>query len=317
MGQLIQLLDDGAGVQISTMLIAKEANGKLMVDTLLSADGTGSLTLLQCGSDTGIWQAVPFYIPSDTNNMEVPSFTLRFKAVSDDPNESVDSCQLHIISSGSVEAFSNGSSATIDQVGRWYQADTFGVVSIIVSTSDMASFTFQVNQFQANGQTSVTVQSKVLNPNGKLNEKLVKINHKEDLLNARTQTGDLLITPGTVNDQDAEQAAQMISQLNKQQILLGQPGLPLKKFHGTPKIYNPKNLRPKILAGRLSQGLEDDPNETSRFLDKMSVSSWYDPWGFFSWVYDKAKQATKWVLTTIGTSAFGPLANANICSYYN
>ncbi|KAJ3460819.1 hypothetical protein MRS44_011686 [Fusarium solani] len=296
-GQLIPLLDEGQGAQISTLLAAKEAQGALMVDTLLSADGTGNLTMLQCASDTGIWQLVPFYAPSDANNMDVPSFTLRFKASSDDPTQPVQSCQLHIVSSGAVEVFANGASATIDTKGKWYQADAFGVVSVIVSTADMSSFTFQVDQFQAAGGTSVAIQADVLNPNGKLNTKLAFIQHANDLLNAKTQTGEPLIAPGAVSHQDAEQAASMINQLNKTQIFLGRPGQPLKRIDNSPKVYNPKGKRPTILACIVG---DNTPREIERFLDRLSETSWYDPWGFFSWCYEKAKQATSWVLQKIG-----------------
>ncbi|KAI5461885.1 hypothetical protein BGZ63DRAFT_424737 [Mariannaea sp. PMI_226] len=295
-GQLIPLLDDGQGDQISTMLAAKEPDGELMVDTLLAADGAGNLTMLQCASDTGIWQTVPFYAPSDANNMEVPSFTLRFKATSDDPTQPVADCQLHIISSGAVQVLANGSSATIDKEGKWYTADPFGVVSVIISTSDMSSFTFQVDQFQAAGGSPVAVQVAVLNPNSKLNEKLAFIKTKDDLLNAKTQTGDPLIAPGSVSPEDAEQAASMINQLNTNQMLHGQPGMPLKRVHNKPKMYNPMGKRPKILAGRVGG---NSPEEISDFLDRLTETSWYDPWGVFNWCYEKAKQATSWVIQKI------------------
>ncbi|GIK05330.1 hypothetical protein Aspvir_009437 [Aspergillus viridinutans] len=295
-GQLIQLLDDGSGGQISTMLIAKETTSDLLVDTVISVDSSGSLTLLQCGSDTGIWQAVPFYLPSDSNTMEVPSFTLRFKASSDDSNQPVQYCQLHIKCSGSVIAFCNGVSQIIDQQGRWYQADSFGAVSVIISTSDMASFTFQVNQFKSSGHSAVPVQAAVLNPNMKLNAKLTAINSGNDLLNAKTQTGDPLIVPRTVSQADADQAANIVSQLNKSQIFLGDPNLPLRKFSNKRKVYNPNNETPQFLAGRIL----GDKDEVTDFIKHVSFSSWYDPWGAFSWVYRKAQEATKWVLNKVG-----------------
>ncbi|WAO91584.1 Hypothetical protein NCS54_00906000 [Fusarium falciforme] len=206
--------------------------------------------------------------------MDVPSFTLRFKAPSDDPTQPVQNCQLHIVSSGVVEVFANGATATIDTEGKWYQAGAFIVASVIVSTADMSSFVFQVDQFQAAGGNSVVIQADVLNPNGKLNSKLAFIQHADDLLNAKTQTGDPLITPGAVNQQDAERAAAMINQFNKTQIFLGRPGQPLKRNDNSPKLYNPKTKRPTIIAGI----------------------------GFFSWCFEKAKQATSWVLQKIGNT---------------
>ncbi|KAM6506898.1 hypothetical protein FALCPG4_018716 [Fusarium falciforme] len=267
-GQLVPLLDDRQGAQISTLLAAKEAQGQLMVYTLLAADGTGNLAMLQCASDTGIWQSVPFYAPSDANNMDVPSLTLRFKPSSDDPTQPVQNCQLHIVSSGAVEVFANGASATIDSQGKWYQADAFCVVSVIVSTADMSSFTFQVDQFLAAGGSSVVIQTEVLNSNGKLNAKLAFIQHADDLLNAKTQAGDLSIAPGSVSQQDAEQTTAMINQLNKSQMFLGRPGQPLKKIDSRPKIYNPKGERPTILAGIVG----NHPGEIDEFLDRLTAS---------------------------------------------
>ncbi|KAI8663940.1 hypothetical protein NCS55_00900600 [Fusarium keratoplasticum] len=159
--------------------------------------------------------------------MDVPSFTLRFKALSDDPTQPVQNCQLHIVSSDVVEVFANCASATIDTEGKWYQADAFGVVSVIVSTADMASFTLQVDQFQAVG------------------------------------------------------------------------GQPLKRIDNNPKVYNLKGKRPTILAGIVG---DNTPRKIERFLDRLSETSWYDPWGFFSWCYEKPKQATSWILQKIGNA---------------
>jgi len=297
-GQLIQLLEDGTGGQISTMLTAIEPNGELYVNTLLSVDQSGSLTLLQCASDTGIWQQVPFFVPSAANNMEVPSFTLRFIAKSDDPNQPVANSLLHITASGSVEAFSNGESATIDQEGRWYPADTSGVVSIIVSTADMASFTFQVDQFQAQAQTAVTITTEVLNPNAKLNAKLVSLNIKSgnDLLNAKTQTGDQLIKAGTVPQADADNAAKIINQLNALSLVAGRPSRQLKKWKNYPNIDIPLGVLPEILCGCMPK----NPVAQARFLKRLSLGDWRTGWGFFPWVYQKAKDAVNWVVQKAG-----------------
>jgi hypothetical protein len=299
-GQLIQLLDDGEGGQISTILVVKEAHGELLVNTLISADQNGSLTLLQCGSDTGIWQPVPFFVPSASNNMEVPSFTLRFQAKSDDPNQPVENCQLHITASGSVEAFSNGDSATLDQEGRWYQADNFGVVSVIISTSDMASFTFQVDLFQAQGQYATPVTSIVLNPNAKLNTKLMAIKTGDDLLNAKTQTGEPLIPSGTVSQTDADHAAELITQMNAMSLVMGQPSYQLKKWKDYPAFDIPMGVTPTILGGCVPE----DPAALAAFMARLSKHDWRTGWGFFPWIYRKAKQATNWVLQKAGTCTF-------------
>ncbi|KAM6529569.1 hypothetical protein FALCPG4_007699 [Fusarium falciforme] len=227
--------------------------------------------MLQCTSYTRIWQSVPFYAQSDANNMDVPNFTLRFKAPSDDPTQPVQNCQLHIVSSGVVEVFANGASATIDTEGKWYQADAFIVVSVIVSTADMSPLS---SKWISSRLLGAILWSSRTMPNGKLNSKLASIQHADDLLNAKTQTGDPLITPGAVSQQDAEQAAAMINQFNKTQIFLGRPGQPLKRNDNSPKLYNPKTKRPTIIAGIVG---ENTPRERERFLDKMSGTSWYGP----------------------------------------
>lgn len=108
----------------------------------------------------------------------------------------------------------------------------------------------------------------------------------------------------------------MISKLNKQQIFLGRPGLPLSRLKPGRRVYNPHNLRPKFLAGRVSTGLSDSPDQISEFLDKMSLSSWYDGWGFFPWVYDKAAQVTSWALTKVGMLISIPGKSTNICLHF-
>ncbi len=310
-GMVVRLPDNDPSMQLSTMLTTRAHDQDLLVNTLAYIDAGGAIYMLQCASDTGIWQPVPFYLPSDVENVEVPSFTLRFLAASDDPSQPVANCQLHIVSSGSVDTYCNGLPSTLTQDGVWCQADPFGVVTIVVPASDMGSFTFQVDMFLAHGQTAVPLSVPVLNPNWKLNESSHSYRTKLTFSTLRPRRASLFL-PEPINLPDVQQAASMIIQLNKRQMDQGRPGQPMTKMSNKRKRYNPKGLRPVILAGRIGQGPEDTPEEIEAYLKKMSVASWYDIWSFFDWVYDQAKAATMWGLHTIGNSPL-PLFQRNPC----
>ncbi|KDQ56881.1 hypothetical protein JAAARDRAFT_179577 [Jaapia argillacea MUCL 33604] len=261
-GLLVQLLPDGAGGQISGLLASKN-DDHVLVNTLVSVDGSGDLMILQQASDTGMWESHPFYIPSTTDNLYIPSFTIRIKAHTDttDTAERVSESKLHLSSSGFVRVQSNGVTTTVSQKGAWYAADHTGTVTVIIATTDISCHTLQVDKFQADGGDEIPLKEPLLVPSGKINEKLAAITSGQDLLDAKTQTGENLIEPGSVSLGDANHAASIIGELNKQQIAIGQPttGQPLTR----------KRTKPR------------------------------SPWDFFWWLVDKAEDVATWFLQIV------------------
>lgn len=111
------------------------------------------LTILQQASDTAMWASHHSYIPSATNNIEMPSYTLRIKAHTDsvDPSEKVANSQLYLSMSGLVRIKCNGKTATLGQSGTWMQTDHSGTVTILITAADMSCHTVQVEKFAAQG----------------------------------------------------------------------------------------------------------------------------------------------------------------------
>ena len=299
-GLLVQLLPDGAGGQISGRLSSKN-NDDTLVNTLISVDESGDLTILQQASDTKMWASHPFYIPSTTDNLEIPGFTVRIKAHTDviSPAEEISGCQLHLTSSGFMRVQSNGSTAALDQNGAWYQADHTGTVTIIITTTDMSCHTLQVDKFQATGQDELALDIPPLVPSSKINAKLAAITSGQDLLNAKTQSGQDLIESGTVSSDDADTAATMIDELNKEQITMSTdagntPG---------PKLPSPVSKRRRNIvhiAGRLPPGRKI----LQRLTTADSTDSGSSLWDYFLFLYDKAEEVESWVLQRVGESPF-------------
>lgn len=297
-GILTQLIPDGAGGRISGLLSTSKDNQNVLVNTLVSVNEKGFLTVLQQASDTGMWEVQPFYTPSSTNNMEVQSFTLRIRALSDDTstNYSIARCQLHLTSSGFIEVLANRETTTLDQDGGWYETDDTGVLTIIISTEDISCHTVQVDKFkpQTGVETPITVA--LLNPTQKLNTKLMVIKTGEDLANAKTQTGQNLITPGSVSAKDLDSAANMITELNKSQIRMDK-GILATPITGRRCQFSDslRKIKPILLAGRLPSNLEHLAK-----LRSLKDWSWSSPWDSFMYLLEKAKDATTWFVEQVG-----------------
>lgn len=72
------MLDEGTGGRLSIIMIDRGARQVLLVGTPVPVDLTGSLTLLLCPSDTGMGQAMAFFVPSASTNIEFPEVSLSF-----------------------------------------------------------------------------------------------------------------------------------------------------------------------------------------------------------------------------------------------
>ena len=109
-------------------------------------------------------------------------------------------------------------------------------------------------------------------------------------MDAKTQKGEGLIEPGSVSQNDADQAASMITQLNQEQ---------LKQAHKTTSISKQsafvrfsaaeRSMKPVHLAGVLP----DDPEEAvSMFVLEESSSLW----DWFHNLLQQAEEIVGWIL---------------------
>lgn len=298
-GFLVRLIPDGEGGRISGFLFPSKDNPQVFVNTLVSANDGGNLTILQQASDTGIWDTQPFYTSSNSNNIEVKSFTLRIQAVADNTSaaQSVSKCQLHLTSSGYIEVFTNGVTTALNQDGGWYDTDETGVLTIIISAEDISCHTVLVDKFKRPDGPELPISTAFLNPTQKISTKLEAIKTGEDLLNAKTQTGQNLIEPGTVSIDDANTAAKMIIDLNKSQVdmfgnVLALP-MPTRRYQFSDKV---RNETPILLAGELPS----DPELLDKFT---TLGSWSSPWDWFQYLLEEAKGAIYWVTQKVGKNS--------------
>lgn len=297
-GLLVPLLADGTGGQISGVLSASAGNAKVLVNTLLSVNGQGDLTLLQQASDTGMWETHPFYTPSDTNNMKVRSFTLRIRALTDTMTleQSVSNCQLHLVSSGLVHVLCNGMATTLTQDGGWYQADDTGVLTIIISTADISCHTVQADMFRPTQGPDIALTTTVLNPMQKVNSNLAAMNLTgNSLLGATTQTGKPLIDSGSITPDEANHAAGVISQLSSTQVQM-QRGIVAMPFVDRGQIFSAetRNIKLIYLFGKLPA----DPDLLVKITTLGSSSS---PWDFFHYLFQVAEDVESWTVGTVRT----------------
>jgi hypothetical protein len=240
-----------------------------------------------------MWESHPFYIPATTDNLEIPSFTIRITAHTDTkaPQENIQGCKLHLSSSGFVRVQSNGQTATLDQSGAWYQADHTGTLTIIIASDSMSCYTLHVDKFQAPKYTDeVALNVPVLVPSNKANQKLAIVKKGQDLLDAKTQTGEKLIKPGTVSSKDADAAASMISQLSKHHKLVESQTLSISSSTS-------KGVR-KIV--RIAGCFEGSAIQTGEGAAAKTSDSSSTPWDFFTYLFHKAEEVGEWFLQTVG-----------------
>jgi hypothetical protein len=295
-GLLVQLLPDGASGQVSGLLSATSAHGNVLVHTLISVNRNGHLTMLQQATDSGMWESIPFYTPSSTNNMEIPSYTMRIRATADgsDPDENPQNCQLRLTSSAQVQVTANGASSTLTQDGIWVTTDSNGTLSLIVATSDLACVTIKIDRFKSQVGLVKIIPDTTVNPTQKTTKNLQPISSGQDLLRAKTQTGEPLIAAGTVDPEIADQAAEAISHLSSQQTKQLLTNADFKKQTRNVKFSDHvKGIAPVHLAGMLPE----DPERRAKMLSLGEISS---PWDFFNCLFEEARSIVNWSLQKIG-----------------
>lgn len=280
-GALVQLLDDGQGGRLSSLLYSDD-DKSVLVKTLVAVDEAGDIIVLQQASDTGMWTSRSLYVTTDDENVEVDSYTVLIRALSsvtNDEDQYTAGCSLHLTASAYVQIIRNGRAATLSQGGGWFEADATGTVTLIIPTGDMSCHTITVDQFRAPNGTVTTLDAvPVLSPSDKVMSKLASIQSGQDLLNATTQSGKKLISPGTVSQDDADQAASIISQLTSLNRTLSSSGS--EADGATTDDTTAATLRRATLQ-------DDSTSNTST-------------WDVFFWLVRKAEEISSPFLETVG-----------------
>jgi hypothetical protein len=274
-GLLVPILAEGRGGKLSGLLEVVSPEDQGVVKMLLSADHKGNVTLLQQAPDTKIWRKRPFYASSRTNNVELHGHAVRFQPIAEDLNEdqqkAIGFCKLRLVSTGYLRAVVNGQIAAITADGDWYQTGLDGSLTVFSESKDVPSTLVHVTGLKTRAGVEMPVSvNGSSDPTEKLVSKLRDIKTGQDLLNAKTQTGEYLVPQGSISTADAGKAVESLHMLmghldEKKEVM----ALHVKKTGVIPK-----------------QG------DVFGVLD--------DIWEAFNYVEEKVEEAADWVVKRVG-----------------
>ncbi|KAI8712016.1 hypothetical protein NCS52_01466700 [Fusarium sp. LHS14.1] len=109
----------------------------------------------------------------------------------------------------------NGRFASLDKAGQWFEADSTGVVNIMVPTSDLSSHNLYVTRVKEPGGKEHSINESIVRPMDKILDRLAKYKTGQQLKNAKTPDGKPIVTSGQMTDKEAEEAVQIFSKLRE------------------------------------------------------------------------------------------------------
>lgn len=281
-GTYLPLLAEGHGGRTSSLLSLRPRDGHsdALISSLISVDEYGNLSLLQQDTASQLWQQYPFWHASNQNVMEVKGFMLRMHtAVVNDTNDPpskadganlVPGCWLRVSSSGLVRCIINGRHATLSPTAQWHQTDVKGVLNILLETEDATCHQFAADRFRpakakaSEGERLLT--DPILDPSGKVIQKLYGINTAEDIRGLKKPDGTPLLPK--VSDEDAKAAAEAIQVLVKQ----------ARQIHKDDK---------QRMESYMTTGFESLPYFTFDDFGDLVVAGWH-------YLGEKVSSVTKW-----------------------
>ncbi|KAF3184483.1 hypothetical protein TWF788_005187 [Orbilia oligospora] len=151
------LLTEGNSTRFSSISAAAEDSNpsKTRLNTLLSIDEDGNLTLLQQSSHDSRWNRYPFYHASDSGTLETKGYAVRIQVTpggeggdSDEDPSMIPYCSLLVSSSGYIKGLVNGKEVELSQAGIWLRTDATGVLTIVFTTTDVSGQNIEVESFR-------------------------------------------------------------------------------------------------------------------------------------------------------------------------
>jgi hypothetical protein len=180
-GRLVPLLAAGKVGRLSGCLSTVRNDGGVdLVNTIMSVNNKDQLTSLQQVRQNGCWDAYPLMMKAKTQNYEVKNYTTRVK-IRSGVNNAVRNAFFKLKCSGKVSAIINGVDADLDPIGQIVQADSAGVVTMIVATADISSQTFTISDVRDALGTDLGIGKTSIDPSKKVNDKIATIKTGADL----------------------------------------------------------------------------------------------------------------------------------------
>lgn len=208
--------------RVMSPVCCKTPKGDNLIKVLMTADGSGNIFQHSQASDSLMWESQPLYASRGTRNTELETMTIRLQLEgielsneTSENNKSSRSISLFIESSAYMRVILNGRFASLHKTGQWFEADSTGVVNIMVPTSDLSSHNLYVTKAREPGGKEHDVNESIVRPMDKILDRLAKYKTGQQLKNATTPDGKPIVASGQMTDKEADQAVQIFSQLRK------------------------------------------------------------------------------------------------------
>lgn len=176
-------------------------------EQLLVSDSASALSMIRYDPALGLWNPTPFYTPALEKVLDIRCYTMQI-AVSNADKKPYIYSEVLLKSSGYVDILVNGLSVQATPTGLPVVTDQDGVLTLIVPTNGVSSYTFSLATTDDADDSEGTFP---IDPTVKVYDALSKIQNGDNLKNAQTQTGQSLLQNSKLSDNDIDQAAKAIA----------------------------------------------------------------------------------------------------------
>ncbi|KAF8243633.1 hypothetical protein K440DRAFT_561049 [Wilcoxina mikolae CBS 423.85] len=219
----VQVIPDSQGGNFTPFI--SPIGGK---QEFIVSDIHGVLSLLEQDTVLGLWKTVPLFTPALEKTVEFRAYMTQITISDINKLPMVDS-EVILKCSGSVSIIANGRSVAADPSGTPVRTDQSGLLTLIIPTEDIHSYTFSVQSPGGKGQVFM------VDPTEKVNQELSKIQTGKDLENATLQDGSKLLGDG-LSPQTIDRAAQAIAAMQSVNKKIKTKGSPEKGFASTYRV---------------------------------------------------------------------------------
>ncbi|KAL2002673.1 hypothetical protein VTN02DRAFT_6208 [Thermoascus thermophilus] len=217
----VLLLPEGRATSFAPLITGPSPSdplGQPIWQRIVSNDSFGNLTLLEQGSDRGLWRRKPFYSNDDSSLYHVKSYSMTIKAY-DASGSPVKDGSIQVSSASAVTGLLNGGAVTLTAVGDWYKADGQGTLNFIIPAESIASQALTITGLQDSQGGTLQIEKVVFDPASKplakLGSTLESLQSGSDLKNLKTQTGKPLFDSSNMpSDEDLSHGVECLKTLH-------------------------------------------------------------------------------------------------------
>jgi len=295
----VLLLPKGSSLSFSPLLSGPKTIGKgIYWQTMIYGDRDGNLSLLEQGSDLGLWRKKPFYHNDTANNQPIKSYSITIKAI-DEKGSPLKNSSIELSSASAVTGLLNGLAVTLTSSSDWFDTDDQGMLNFIIPTESLASQVLSLEGLRDISGKDIPVQQAIVDPTrrsmGELGAKLQALDDVEKLKAATTQSGKPLFSADNMpSDSDLKAGLQGLKDLHGAYATLPANGKPIAKPKAQASATTIKGKT--ITAPRLQASGSVSLPSSGSVLD--DTEDWFmDKW---NWVTEKIEEVGEWVVEFAG-----------------